>query len=172
MALFIISSVLFFIHLYSCSVDPTILKSWISVSIHFDFYLTVYLSSVAPRGWKVWWYIALCCPRHVRRHVRSIHKEEEVVCAEYQTKRQDVYSGTEGYHVSWDSIFFIFCCSSCLRYPLWLRTVWMYSQTSWLKVVLTCLGLVIRSWPVWGSEGMSRKLYFVFVLDTFLDFWI
>lgn len=54
----------------------------------------------APRGWKVWWYFASFCRRHVRRHVRSILEEDEVICTELQAERQDVYSGTKGCHVS------------------------------------------------------------------------
>lgn len=61
---------------------------------------TVHPSAVALRGWKVWWFIALCCCCHVHWHVRSI-LEEEVICAELQSERQDVYPGTSGFHVSY-----------------------------------------------------------------------
>lgn len=71
------------------------------------FFLPWVHSTVYPSlhvGWKLWWYIILYCHCHVRRHVCSFGKEEEVDCTELQTKHQDVYSGTKGHHVSSDII--------------------------------------------------------------------
>lgn len=52
-------------------------------------------SSVAPHGWKIWWFIVPWCHSHVLLHVYFIG-EEKVLCATLQ----DVYSGTKGWHVS------------------------------------------------------------------------
>lgn len=93
------------IHLHSVFMLPPITTLMILNLTRF-FLLWVH-STVYPSlhvGWKLWWYIILYCRCHVRRHVCSFGKEEEVVCTELQTKHQDVYSGTKGHHVSSDII--------------------------------------------------------------------
>lgn len=92
---------LFFVtDLYSYTVLPNLNLESVPLNVLHSAHPTVYPSSAAPRDWKVWWFIALFCCRHVLLHVRSV-REEEVVCTVLQAERQDVHSGTEGCHVSY-----------------------------------------------------------------------
>lgn len=104
-------SACFLIRFFQASAFILISNLWSSPFSSPSVHLTVHPSfSVAPRGLKVCWYSAPCCRCHVHWCVRPIREEE--VCTEYQAERQDVYSGTQEYHVSLNPVpleLFILC---------------------------------------------------------------